>query len=172
MTPDLKIDPRSLSAISQTLIVKSLIFNYATRYHATHPTIASATAFSMSDEDYNEFIQYLSDKDYDYETETESLLKELKKTAEEEFYFEQAKEEYELLKGKMVADKKDDLTKFKSEIKELLEYEIVSRYHYNRGRIEASLDKDPVVHKALKVLSNKEDYQSILKGTYKRTETN
>lgn len=172
INPDIPVTARDLSAVSQVLVIKLLVFDYATKYHKAHASIAAPEEFKLSDQEYQEFIDYLSDKDYEYETETESLLEELKETAKEERYFEQAEEEFEILKAKMVVDKKDDLTKFQEEIRELLEYEIIARYYFDRGRIEASLKNDPVVIEALNVLNSKEKYDSILAGQYEPVEKN
>jgi carboxyl-terminal processing protease len=163
--PDVMVPSRELPVIAQTLVVKGLIFDYATIYHRNHSTIASAKEFRLSEEEYADFVAFLSDKDYAYETETEAALEALKETATEESYFEQAEEEYKALFNKLRPDNKDDLHKFSDEIKELLENEIVSRYYYGKGRIEASLKKDPVIARAIEVLNDQEKYKGILNGT-------
>ena len=56
-----------------------------------HPTILPAKTFKLSDADYNDFVAYLSDKDYDYTTKSEKEMEELKATAEKEKYFESVK---------------------------------------------------------------------------------
>ena len=168
--PDITVDPRSIGRITETLIIKSHIFDYATKYRATHNSIAAAEDFVVTDEEYNDFVAFLEGKDYDYETETEKILKKLKTVAEDESYFDQAKGEYETLKSKMEADKKDDLIKFKAEIKELMGYEIVSRYYYDKGRIQASLKKDPVVLKAIEMFNKEGVYDNILTGKFEPTD--
>ena len=57
-----------------------------------------------------------------------------------------------------------DLTLFRSEITDLIEDEIISRYFYEDGAIAWTLKKDEQVSKALEILNNKEKYSSILKG--------
>ena len=86
--------------------------------------------------------------------------------AEEEFYFKEITTEYDALIAKLEANKKDDLNKFKSEIKELITSEIVSRYYYQKGRILATLQFDKEVKEAIKVLEDKKRYDNILAGTY------
>ena len=164
INPDVEVDPRTLSAIAQTLLAKQFIFDYGTIYCEQHKSIAEPGEFRLTDEDYQAFIKFLSDKDYSYETRTEILLNRLEETAKKELYFEHAKEEYATLSEKMQLDKKDDLIKFKDEIKELMEYDIVSRYYYDRGRIINSLDRDPIILQAIETLSNREQYNAILQG--------
>jgi carboxyl-terminal processing protease len=66
------------------------------------------------------------------------------------------------LQAKLNNDKKNDLYKFKDDIKEILLSEIVVRYYNQKGRIEAMLKLDPEVKKAVELLNNKEKYKNIL----------
>jgi carboxyl-terminal processing protease len=50
-------------------------------------------------------------------------------------------------------------------VKELLRGEIVSRYFHQKGRIEAMLENDVDVKKALEVLANADEYKRILTDT-------
>ena len=64
----------------------------------------------------------------------------------------------------MHIDLDQDLTIFRSEITDLIEDEIISRYFYEDGAIAWTIKKDEQVLKALEILNNKEEYSSILKG--------
>jgi len=168
VAPDLKVEGLPLSDISAVLIIKNLIFDYATDYRLKHETIPSVKDFSLSDAEYDEFVNFLSDKDYQYTTESESILKKLEKAAKKDKYYDEAKAEYEALKEKINHNKKGDLITFKEEIKQLIENEIVARYYYQAGQAELSLKYDPVIEEAIKVLGDSEKYNSILAGTYKK----
>ena len=67
------------------------------------------------------------------------------------------------LKKKVSHNKEQDLIKFKSEIKQALEEEIVSRYYFQEGIIESSLDEDMDISEALKILKDQATYQQLLK---------
>jgi len=166
INPDIKVEERDASNITAVLVTKYHIFDYATQYRLNHESIAPASEFHLTDKEYDDFIAYLSDKNITYETETEKQLKKLKEVATKEKYFQLADEEYKSLEDKLVLDKSGDLMKFKDEIKEILENEIISRYYFQKGRIQASLNNDPTVSKAIEILGNKEIYTGILKGTY------
>jgi carboxyl-terminal processing protease len=56
------------------------------------------------------------------------------------------------------------LQKFKPEIKEMLEQEIVSRYYLQKGFVEASFDDDVDIRAAVDVLNNNGRYGQLLKG--------
>lgn len=160
--PDYVTEIRMLSPITQSLITKYLIFNYATYYRINHATIAPSKEFHLSDAEYNDFVKWLSGKDYDYTTKSEKLLDDFKTASEKEKYFSSAEKEYDLLKKKVAHDKVADLQKFKDEIKEVLENEIVSRYYFQKGQIEASFNDDVEIKKAIEALNDKSVYNSIL----------
>ena len=163
--PDIEVEQEKIGNITISLIRKRLIFDYATDYRFSHDSIASADKFQFSDENFVDFQSFLSDKEYEYTTETEDVVEKLKKIAEEEFYFKEIATEYDALIAKLEVNKKDDLNKFKSEIKELITSEIVSRYYYQKGRIIATLQFDKDVKEAIKVLKDKKRYDNILAGT-------
>ena len=162
--PDIEVEQEKIGNITISLIRKRLIFDYATDYRFSHDSIASADKFQFSDENFVDFQSFLSDKEYEYTTETEDVVEKLKKIAEEEFYFKEIATEYNALIAKLEVNKKDDLNKFKSEIKELITSEIVSRYYYQKGRIIATLQFDKDVEEAIKVLKDKKRYDNILAG--------
>lgn len=168
IAPDIKVEGLPLSDLTAVLLVKNLIFDYATEYRLKHDSISSAKDFELTDKEYEDFINFLSDKDYEYETESEQLLKKLEKAAKADKYYDDVKSEYNALKEKFHHNKKDDLIKFKSEIKQILENEIVSRYYYQRGQAIVSLKHDPVLEEAIKTIKDNEKYKSVLAGTYKK----
>lgn len=164
--PDIFTDKSTLSQITITLIRKYYIFNYATDFVLNNPQIDAPEKFKLSDEQYNTFINYLENKDISYTTKSERLMEELKKIAIEEKYFDGAEDEYSALEAKISSDKKGDLSKFKNEISEVLENEIISRYYYQDGRVAQSLALDIDVIEAKKNLKDLQSHQSILAGTF------
>lgn len=131
-------------------------------------SITEAKEFKLTDEEYNGFKEFLKDKDYSYETGTEKALEELKDIAENEKYFGGSEVEFEALKKKLEPNNDNDLEKFKGEIKELLEGEIVSRYYFQNGRIEASLARDPYIEEGLRLMRDQQEFSGILEGTDKK----
>ena len=162
--PDIKVEQASISNITISLLKKRLIFDFATDFRFSNENILSAEKFEFTDDNFTEFKDFLYDKEYEYTTETEDAIEELKEIAEDELYFKNISDEYNTLVAKLETNKKDDLNKFKDEIKELLTSEIVSRYYYQKGRIVANLQFDNEVKEAIKVLRNSNLYNSILAG--------
>lgn len=160
--PDIEIEKEKGNPVLGALIEKNHIFNFATEYRAAHESITTAKEFKVSDELFNEFVAYLKDKDYSYNTNSDRLLNEFKKTAGDEKYIDAVKEEYEALHKKLQAQKNSDLVLFKDEIKQMLKEEIASRYYYQKGRAEAGLSNDKFIDKAVEILLTQEKYNALL----------
>lgn len=160
--PDIKTDHQRLDPVLISLLSKYYIFNYATTYWTKHKDVGSVKEFSLKDEEYQDFLNFIKDKDYSYKTKSEIELEELKKQATEEKTFDAIKQEYEALTNKINANKKDDLAKHKSLIKHYLEEEIVSRYYFQKGRIEFNLKNDEEIAKAIDLLKDESKLKTVL----------
>jgi len=161
--PDRKVELQEMSRLNAMLLTKNIIFDYATRYFEQHSQIAEAGKFQLSDEDYADFRKFVMEQELSYTTASEEMLKKMKETAEEEGFFEESKSEYEALLSKVTPSKERDLIKFQEEIRQMLENEIVSRYYFQKGRAVDAFRYDPVVKKALDILTNTSEYNTILK---------
>ena len=165
--PDLSVEARRYSGITTSLLNENLIFDYATTYQVDHPVIAPPIAFRVNAAEFGDFQKFISSREYKYTTASEKELENVKKSAVEEKYFDKIKPEIEALQKRIAANKKEDVTENKDEIIRKLSEEIASRYYFQVGRIEASLQSDPEIEKATEILKAPEWYRSILDGTYK-----
>lgn len=162
--PDVKITNPTFSKIASSLYGKNIIFDFVNEFQLKNASIPQPSSFEISDALFEEFVEYIKDKDYDYETETEMALKTLNKTAKKEQYLEAIQEEIKNLETKIKHNKEEDVYTFKKEIIELLQAEIVSRYYFQKGQIEVMLKSDNEIKKAIELLKNKDEYNSLLKG--------
>ncbi len=169
IAPDVALTPQKYSNISASILNKSHIFDYATKYRIAHPSIPKASVFSLTDTEYADFVAFLNDKDYDYTTNTEKLMTDLKKSAEEEKNYDGAKAEYDALNTKLAHNKQADLQKYKDEIRTLLEEEIASRYYFQKGRLESYIKSDTEVAEAIRILNDNTKYKAILTTIEKPT---
>jgi len=165
--PEIKIQPTVYSKLTSVLVLKNYIFNYASDYKRSHPEIDAASKFSLSKTDYDNFITYLGDKEIEYTMDSEEMLQELSEVAKEEKYYGSSEIEFKALFAKLKPSLNEDMVRYKDEIVELLENEIVSRYYYQNGRVEASLKNDPYMKEAKDVLQNQVRYKAILAGESK-----
>lgn len=165
VNPDITIEQPLLSNISLSLLSKYLFFDYANKFKRTHDSIPAAKDFTISNDVYSDFVSWLDDKDYDYVSKSERILTDLKKTAETEKYYEELKNEFNLLESKMIHNKKADLEKFRPEIERILKNEIVARYYNQKGRVEAAITDDQEVKAARELLKDPKKYNGILDGS-------
>lgn len=165
VAPDVEVNDREIADITRILLQKSYLFDYATRYRAEHPTIVPARQFKLTDVDYQKFVAYLQGKNISYSTDAEKALTDLSKKVKEEKHYDDVKLELEAIRKKVTVNKANDLQRFKPEIKELLEQEIVSRYYFEKGRTEAGFDDDPNIIAAVAVLNDPNRYAALLKPT-------
>ncbi len=164
--PDIKVEPITPANIMISLIRKNLLFDYATKFHNENDSIVKPKEFEINNNEYALFKEYIKDKKYDYETDCEKTINNLEKKAKKEKYYDEIAFLIDSLKAKVEKEKENDIDKFSRQVKELLSEEIVSRYYYQKGRIEASLDFDREIEKAIEILEDAELYVSILDGSY------
>ncbi len=162
--PDLAIEKEDLSQFSALLFSKNIFFNYATQYHANKKEIATADKFQLSDDEYALFKTYVLNAKLSYSTAAQNALKKLKLEAEKEGTFDDLKAEYENILLKISPDPAKDLDKYRIEIAEMLENEIVSRYYFQKGRTINSFEHDPAVIKAIQTALDNNSYNAILKN--------
>jgi len=162
--PDIEVVPAQLSQVAAELYLRNYIFDFASHYYWTHPEVKSLSQFSFTDQDYNEFKNFLESRKFSYKTNTEESLSELIANARKEKYYDLHKELFTNLEKELNHTLDQDLVTFRSEITDLLEDEIVSRYFYEEGSIAWSLKTDEQVKKATEILNNRNNYNSILQG--------
>ena len=161
--PDIKIAEETMSHLAFALISKNHIFDYANYYYSKNKNLKlNARTFSLSDSDYQEFISMVKKGDYKYETDSEKELERFKELAQDDKKFEDVEKEYTALLNRLKESKKDDFMKFKDEVKQLLEIEIVSRYNFESGKLEANIKYDKDISTALQLISNDAKIKSIL----------
>ena len=160
--PDVKTEEEKYAPITLSLYMKDLYFNYANIYQHNHPRVDTNKVFELTEEEYNDFVSYLSDKDFDYTTKTEKLLKDLSNSAKKESYYDAISDALESLENNMKHDKNQDLIKHKDEIKWFLESELASRYQFQRGKIKVGLAHDKDVEGAVSLLLDNEKYNALL----------
>jgi len=161
IVPDIIVEPDQLSNLSAALLTEFMIFDYATRFCNNNETIASPEDFEINRDIYSKFSDFLTENNFEYESESEHILSDLINTAREEKYYNLAKDEFESLKQSLEPQLNKDLEVFSDEVKSLLKNEIVSRYYYQKGAIRSSLNEDKVIQKAVEKLSSPMAYNSL-----------
>ena len=161
--PDIKLELQYFSAVTQNLLVKDVIFDFVNdniNYYKKDSLFPES--FKLSDTTYSTFRHYAVNKKMDYQTESSQQLKEFVKIAKKEKYVEENEGVFRLLDSIFKVDLSKDLKKHDKEIKFFLENEFISRKHFQKGRMEASVRQDPYIEQALGVFKNTTKYNQIL----------
>lgn len=166
IAPDIVIEANKPGNITVALFTQNLIFDFATQFSSNHPQIDPPSTFKISDEAYEDFKSYVLRKDFNYNTQSSEKLNDLIKTAKKEGYYDVIKDDLIGLEDRLHGNSVKDLETFSEEIKELLSDEIVSRYYYQKGRIEVNLQEDPEIIKAVEVINEDKAITQILHGTF------
>lgn len=160
--PDIEITPDTLPTIVYDLATSDALFDYCTHYVQKHETIAPAEEFKMTDEEFEEFIEFIKNEGFTYNQRSDEVLNLLKEIATREGYMEGAKAEFEALKAKLTGNMRHDMLHSRKEIEMYVANNIVRRYYYEWGGCRQQLNGDKIIKKALEILTNPQEYRKIL----------
>ena len=161
--PDIKIEPQYFNAVTQNLLVKDVIFDFVNdniNYYKKDSLFPES--FVLSDTAYSTFMSFAINKKMDYQTESSQQLEKFVKIAKKEKYVDENEGVFKMLDSIFKVDLSKDLKKHDKEIKFFLENEFISRKHFQKGRMEASIKEDPYVRQAIEVFKNTAKYNQIL----------
>ena len=162
ISPDIEIKEDNPSQLTIELFIGFMFFDFSTRYYLTHDTLLPPGDFELTDSVYLDFIAFVKEQSFKYETKTDQALRALVKTAKNEKYYQFSENEFTALSKKLSRDLEQDMDAFSKEIKILLEESIVDRYYYRSGMIQSSLSYDIQIKKARELLKDKNTYNAIL----------
>ena len=177
--PDIEVQPDSLPNIAFYLTASGrdsteVMLNWELKYLRTHPTIAPAKNFVISDVDYADFKQAVLKSGFKYDCESKKYLEGLVKLARFEGYYDDAKPEFDALEKKLNHNIAKDLDYNKQTLKQLLTSDLVAAYYYQRGAMENGLQFDKQWKKAVELLNDPAAYKKVLQplvDSKKTTET-
>jgi carboxyl-terminal processing protease len=157
VTPDSIISEEATYNIAGYLYLKNLYFKYANQYVASHPAIAPASQFQLTDNEYNDFCKFVIQSGFTYRLESEKYLQDLKKMVKTEGYDTKTDSLFTQLTNLLQPNVADDLTLFRNDVQEMLEMEIIKRYYYQKGTIEYSLRHDDWLKTAISIIQKNID---------------
>jgi len=149
--PDVEVLPQDYSRPVVSLVYSELMHEYSIEYSRGHETIEEPSSFSLTDQEYDQFVEWAAKKEFDHRTASEVELDKLKVVAGKEETDLNVEKELENLVSLLGRSKSQMLVERKEEIKPLLEEEIVNRYYYQRGRAEIMLRNDIQFERAKEV---------------------
>ncbi len=160
VSPDFAMTKATDLSIVKGLVGKNIIFDYATQYCLKHPEIPASQDFNFGE--YDGFLTFVAQQDFKYDTDSEKALKKLEESAKKDEYLDQVQVEIAAMQKKILDRKKNDLQHYKTEIINLIEKEIASRYYYQKGKIEVGLKNDPEIKESIKLFADPARYKSLV----------
>ena len=159
--PDVMVAKMGDFGLMKTLKDKFLIFEYVTQFCLKNEKIEEPDKFRFTQ--FDDFVDFLTKKNFQYDSESEKLLKKLKEESIKDKYAATIEADLKSIESKIKTDKKNDLIKHKDEIVSELERQIVARYYYEKGQIKIGLRNDSEISEAIKLLDDPARYKSLLK---------
>jgi len=160
--PDIEVETAVFSPITTALLKDEAIFDYATKYYYSHQ-MEDWKGFEFTDSDFNNFLKYLKEDGFNYETETEKEFADALRKAEADDLKDEIQGDYNKLLQSIALAKEKAIAAKKAEIKSLLSDEILKRYFYRNGLYNYQLENNPEILAAVDVLNDSKKYTKILK---------
>ena len=160
--PDVEVLPDSLPTLVYELVASDAFFDWANHFQQTHPTIPPVGEFTLSDADYNEFVDSVAASSFEAGKPAKEVLKVLRDVVKREGYQEATQADIDALDAKLTVNVRADLLRFRDKVMPYLLDELVHRYYYQRGGAKQQLIGDPCIKRALEVL-NSNEYKEILR---------
>ncbi|MDE7381539.1 MAG: S41 family peptidase [Muribaculaceae bacterium] len=163
LQPDSTLQWPKTRRIIYDLASQNVIFDYATKYAATHPAPEDVTDLTLTDADFEEFCAMVDTTDIKGSKVGLELIDKLRELAVNEgFDSEELSTRLDSVVPFFKPDLARDLKANKEEIMDFIGAEIASRYGYAEGRLAYSLINDPGVKAAVEILSDPALYKRLL----------
>jgi len=161
IAPDIVVTLPPANGLTIDLRRKSMFFNFAVHYASIHENIDST--IPVTDAILKQFQEYLREKEYYYKHPIENSLSALHEEAEEQGYNSQLIQSIQNLQLSLDQVKSDMFEKSKSDIIRILRIELTSKYYGTHRGVEISMEDDFVVQKAVELINDPKQYETILK---------
>lgn len=159
--PDIEVETAVFSPITTALLKDQAIFDYATQYYYDNQ-LNTWEGFEFTDNDFQNFLQFLKRQNFEYETETEKEFAEALRRAEDDDIKDEITASYSQLMNAIDTAKDKKLVAKKAEIKSLITDEILKRYFYKEGLFDYQVKNNPEILAAIDVLNDTGKYAKIL----------
>jgi len=160
--PDIKVSSELDLDFLKALYTKDYFFLYSLEFFKNNPNVAAPKEFSLSEADFQSFITFLKSKKFIYESPLAVKIKELQEMGKNEKMSSDLMNQILQLKNSEDLNLDHLILKYKTEIKELIEQQIITHYYLQNGAKDWSISKDKVIQEGLKLLKKPSQYQAIL----------
>ena len=147
ITPDHTIPYRKYSRLAYAIVLGGIVDQYALHYAQQHADLPAPEAFHF--EDYEDFVAFARNKEFDYRSSAKTYFDEMKKELEEDGLADGMTPQLEALEKALELDKEAYLRLKKDELIPFIEEEIATRYYFQQGGIRVRLRYDEQLREAL-----------------------
>ncbi len=161
--PDLKLEPQYISRFAATLYALGFIEDFGDDYirrNGYRPM--DSKTFRITEQDFEDFVRFMEDKEVPYESETRQALELIKRAAKND-RFTAIEQQIEQLEAELKDDTKTNLETYREEVSDALTSDLVLRHAYQRGVTENSLQDDRELKRAIELLADTTEYDRILR---------
>lgn len=162
LDPDISLEDEYIGTVTSALVNSGIVFEFASKYCSENPDKPDLKSFFLTEKEYEKFLSFLKAQNFSYSTAIERNTKQLIEAAKQERYYGDLEEQLNVLKNKVDGAKAADLSRFKNEIKEILEEQIAFHYGLNEGHASVSLNRDKTILAARKILNDTSAYHKTL----------
>ena len=154
ITPDVEIKAPSYSRIVYALVLYGVIDKYAIEFARKHDSIPAVEDFHLSDEDFNDFVEFAKTREFDYRSSAKASFDQMKKEMEKDGLADTVKEQLDVIEKALQIEKEQFMRLKKDEIVPFIEEEIAVRYYYQKAGVQVRLRYDNEVSEVLKYIHN------------------
>lgn len=163
LAPDSVVEYDKINRIVYNVVRDNWAFDFATRWRATHDTVAKPEVFEITDEMYSDFKRGIDPARFKYDRVMEEAMSQLREIARSEGYMDTETEAaFDSLSTLLTHDLNRDLDTNREKISEYLAAELLSRYYHDRGKIAYTLRDDKGLETALSILRDPHRYKTLL----------
>ncbi len=150
ITPDVDVPFKGYSRLVYSLVMSGVVDTYVLEFVKTHPQIAALDKFEITDEIFDDFVEYAKTQTFDYRSSAKTFFDEMKKELEKDGLAETMSEELKALEKVLEMDKEKFIRLKKNEIIPFIEEEIAVRYYFQEAGVKVRLKYDQQLNDALR----------------------
>jgi len=146
--PDFEVKGRRYSRLTYSLVLSGIVEQYAMKFVREHESIPPVDQFHFTD--YDDFVAFASDKEFDYRSTARAQFDEMRKTLVEDGLEDALKDRLDAMEKALDMDKESFLRLKKDEVLPFIEEEIVVRYYFQKAGIRVRLRYDDALRQSLR----------------------
>jgi carboxyl-terminal processing protease len=162
ITPDIEVELDTVSKIQLDLMRQNIFFKFAVHLTAQHPGKPDAyDKLMVDDRTVEAFKKFIQEQKFEYKSALEVELERFEKLLELEKQ-SQLTSQLDGVKKVITREKEKDFNKHRQAIKRMIKMELAAQYWGKEGRVQAGIEDDNQMEKALQILTDKREYKRLL----------